>query len=198
MPDAGKLIVLEGIDAALLDVVSQELYRWLRGQSLPVEQTGEPTYGPIGAQIRLVQQGRLHVDPASLALLWVAERLDHLRREDGLLSWLAQGRHVLCVRYLLFSYASQWSQVEWDWLRRINAPCRPPDLTLFVDVPRFRAAAAPSFEPGRLREGYLDAIAHVQAGGTEIVRVDGRGTPQEIALACRRHVAHVLGQPLPG
>jgi len=134
MPGEGKLIVLEGPDDAVIEAQMRRLVRWLRGQGIAVEQTGEPTYGPVGAQIRLFQQGRLQIDPHSLALLWTADRMDHLGREDGILSWLADGRHVLCARYLLFSYACQLDHVELDWLKRINARCRHPDLTLFLDV----------------------------------------------------------------
>ena len=133
MPGQAKLIVLEGVDEISLYGRMGRLYRWLRAQGIAVEQTHEPTHGPGGTQIRLFQQGRLHLDPASLALLWTADRLDHLGREDGVLSWLGEGRHVLCARYLLFSYAAQLDELPLAWLRQINARCRAPDLTLFVD-----------------------------------------------------------------
>jgi len=161
MPGEGKLIVLEGPDDAVIEAQMQRLVRWLRGQGIAVEQTGEPTYGPVGAQIRLFQQGRLEIDPHSLALLWTADRMDHLGREGGILSWLAGGRHVLCARYLLFSYACQLDHVELDWLKRINARCRHPDLTLFLDVDPAQRTRSPnpceSFE-SNLRKGEKEKL----------------------------------------
>jgi len=207
MSGEGKLIVLEGIDDAVLSVQAERLFHWLREQGIAVEQTREPTHGPAGAQIRLVQQGRLQIDPATLALFRVADRMDHLRREDGVLSWLAAGRYVVCVRYLLFSYAHQWDQVnayasrrlcgtvayvEWDWLRQINALCRVPDLALFIDTPTSFAATGCASELARLRQSYLNVIKRLQSEGESIEIIGGRSTADEIHRACLREVARLL------
>ena len=58
MPGKGKLVALECIDDVTMGAQAQRLYRWLRGEGIAVELTGEPTYGPVGAQIRLFRQGR--------------------------------------------------------------------------------------------------------------------------------------------
>ncbi len=195
MAQAGKLIVLEGMDDISLSALSERLCHWLRDQGVTVEQTREPTYGPAGAQVRLVHQGRLQLDPASLALLWVADRLDHLECEDGILSWLAAGCHVLCVHHALFAYAHQWEQVEWDWLRRIDAPCRAPDLTLFVDTPLSLTSRADTAEVERLSVGYLQAIERLRGEGQPIEVVDGRGTLEEAYRVCQRHVIDLLKVP---
>jgi len=185
----GKLIVLEGIDDAVLHAQSERLYHWLRGQGIAAEQTQEPTYGPVGAQIRLYQQGRLELDPASLALFWTADRMDHLRREDGILSWMAEGYHVLCTRYLLFSYAYQLHQIDLDWLRQINAPCRRPDLTLFIDTPLPQDHRP---QVSQLWGNYLQVIERTRSEREWIENIDGRGTPDEIHRACQRQVAALL------
>lgn len=166
---AGQLIALECVDEVMLEAQAQQLYRWLHGRGVAIELTGEPTYGPVGAQIRLARQGRLQVDPASLALWETADRMDHLGQENGILSWLAAGRHVLCARYLLFSYACHLDHVELDWLQRINARCRRPDLTLFLDVDpaggeggervRMERKGGKGEEAERLRRNYLAVIA---------------------------------------
>ena len=129
---------------------------------MAVEQTREPTHGPAGSQVLLARQGRLQFDPASLALLCLADRLDHLH-EGGILSWLEQGRQVVCVHYALAAYARQWGQVDWAWQRQIDAPCRAPDLTLFVD------AASAAEDP--LRAAYLQAIERLRQEG----QADRRG-----------------------
>jgi thymidylate kinase len=197
MADEGRLIVLEGIDDAALSALAERLCHWLRRQGIAAEHTREPTYGPAGTQVRLAQQGRLPFDAASLALLWLADRLDHLEREDGILTWLAAGRHVLCVHYALFAYAHQWGQVEWPWLRQIDAPCRAPDLTLFIDTPIPEADGRCVEDVEGLRTGYLQAIERLQDEGRTIVVVDDPGAPDGVYRACRRYVADLLDLSLP-
>jgi thymidylate kinase len=182
--EQGKLIVLEGIDDATLSELAGSLCRWLREQQVAVEYTREPTYGPAGSQVLLARQGRLQFDPVSLALLGLADRLDHLQREDGILVWLEQGRHVVCVHYALAAYARLWGQVEWEWQRRIDAACRLPDLTLFLD------AALADGDP--LRVAYLEAIARLRQEGQRIVVVDGRGGPDEILALCQQYLADLI------
>ena len=191
MAEPGKLIVLEGIADATLGDLAASLCRWLREQQVAVEHTREPTYGPAGSQVLLVRQGRLQLDAVSLALLCLADRLDHLH-EGGILSWLDRGRHVVCVHYALSAYAHQWGQVDWGWQRQIDASCRVPDLTLLVDLPRF--GKHPHAEEEPLRMAYLQAVERLRAEGQAVVVVDGRGGLEEVLGECQRHVADLLGR----
>ena len=127
MVETGRLIVLEGVDDAVLGALAEGLCDGLRERGTAAEHTREPTYGPAGAQVQLARWERLQIDPVSLALLCLADRLDHLDREDGIRAWLFSGRHVLCVHYALYAYAWQWGQVDWDWQRRIDASCPVPN-----------------------------------------------------------------------
>jgi dTMP kinase len=188
MPHKGKLIALEGVDDQALDSQAESLYRWLHGLGIAVEKTREPTNGPVGTQVQLHRQGRLHFTPGSLALLLMADRLDHLTREDGILAWLEGGHHVLCVHYLLSSYARLFDQVPLDWHRQINARCRAPDLTLYVDAPSAQRDAL---------AGYQRALESLSAEGQSIPRIDAAEGPDAVDQACRREVARLLslGEP---
>jgi len=196
MAEKGKFIVLEAVDDSALALLSGELCRWLRECDLPVEETREPTYGPAGVQIILSRQGRLHFDAASLALLYLADRLDHVQREDGIASSLAAGRHVVCIHYGLAAVSQLWGQVEYDWLCRIDAPCRVPDLTLFVDLP----ADGPL--QSRLREDYLAAVQCLKDNGQGITVVDGvvdsDDVLAQVGWACKRYIARMLALEPPG
>jgi thymidylate kinase len=187
MPDKGKLIALEGVDDQALDSQAETLYRWLHGLDIAVEKTCEPTNGPVGTQVQLHRQGRLHFTPGSLALLLMADRLDHLTREDGILAWLDGGRHVLCVHYLLSSYARLFDQVPLDWHRQINARCRTPDLTLYLDAP----------SAGRDALAYLRVIESLSAEGGAISRIDAAAGTDAVDQGCRREIARLLslGEP---
>jgi dTMP kinase len=201
MVETGRLIVLEGLDDAALGALAERLCDGLRERGIAAEHTRQPTYGPAGAQVRLARQGRLPLDPVSLALLCLADRLDHLEREDGVRAWLASGRHVLCVHYALYTYSWQRGQVEWDWQRRIEAPCRAPDLTLYVDAPfsaldgvRVCGSEVLGANAGSLRTGYLETIERLQAEGQAVAVIDGRGTPDEIYSACWRYIKDLTFQ----
>lgn len=183
MSTEGHLIALEGVDEELLDAASQKLYRWLRERGIAAERTAEPTGGPVGAQIRLWQSGRLSVDPVSLALYDLADRMDHLCRADGILAWLEAGRTVLCTHYLLASFARHSCHVGLDWLEKINARCRPPDLTLFLDTwPHTAAHIAPQ---------YAAMVEILQSKGQHIVTV--AGSVEDVNRLCQQHIARLLG-----
>jgi thymidylate kinase len=184
------LVALEGIDPDLLQVQAERICHWLRDQGIAAEQTQEPTQGPVGVQIRLAQQGRLHLPLTSIALLEVADRLDHLACPGGILAWLAERRIVVCVHYTLSGYASHWHHLDWAWLRQINARCRAPDLTLFIDTP-----VPPVAQAEELDRNYRAAIAALQSEREPIAVIDGRGSVDEILSACQAQLAPLLGQP---
>lgn len=186
MAENGKLIVVEAVDDAALELLSDEMCGWLRESGLRVEETREPTYGPAGAQILLSRQGHLQFDEASLALLYLADRLDHVQRKNGIAHSLQAGRHVICLHYGLAALARLWGMVESDWLCRIDALCRVPDLTLFFDLP------VEGRSQMRLREGYLAAIPCLRKSGQEVQIVGGSDAPLQVSLAGQRRVADLL------
>jgi thymidylate kinase len=197
MPRAGTLIALEGSDAAVLDALLERLCRWLREEGVPVERAEAPTRSPIGALLRLERQGRLHFDPASLALLWAADRLDQLGREDGLRASLEQGCVVLAARYVLYAYAllaggvrgsgrvDEEDGVDPAWLERINALSDPPDLTLYIGP----LSGGMSLSA---REEFLLEVAE-RLGG-RLVRLTGCETLDAAEAACRQQIAAQLGR----
>ncbi len=184
MSDSGKLIALESADEVLAERAMQHLYRWLCAQAIPCEYTAAPTFGPVGAQIILHRTGRLRIDPLSLALVDLADRLDHLGRRDGILTWLEKGRLVLCRHYLLASLVHHLPHADFDWLLQVNAPCRRPDLTLYL------AAEAEKDAQGRL---YTSVVDHLRALGWPILVVDACCAGDEQVFAhCRAHLVEFL------
>ena len=105
---------------------------------LPFHRTHEPSEGEIGRLLRKVLRREIPSNEQSIAALFLADRLDHLQRpEDGILTQLQQGVHVLCDRYYFSSYAYHVPYVSLDWVIAANRPCaelRRPDLTLFLDI----------------------------------------------------------------
>ena len=105
----------------------------LGAEGTPAHFTAEPSTGPVG---RVIRDGLRQVDaPPSLelmALLFAADRLDHVTREVEPL--LARGTHVLTDRYVWSSLAYQGARLPADWVATLNRAARRPDLTILFDV----------------------------------------------------------------
>lgn len=169
---------------------------WLAARGVAVENTLEPTTGPIGAVIRQALERRIQLDQAALALAFAADRVDHLHnRQNGILARVDAGRWVLSDRYLLSSLAYQQAEtVDLDWLVAINRFAPPPDLTIFVDTDLERcllriggrSAGRDLFENEaslrRVAAGYRRALGMPAIVG-EVLTVDGNGTPEQVFAA---------------
>jgi dTMP kinase len=92
----------------------------------------------VGTQIRAILSRRLvgaggeAWDKRSLALLFAADRLDHLASEVE--PRLAAGIHVVCDRYVLSSLAYQSLDCPRGWVEELNRLAAPPDRTFFLDL----------------------------------------------------------------
>jgi dTMP kinase len=133
-PGPGKFIVIEGLDGAGTTTQAELLGERLARQG-PVWVTQEPTDRPAGLLIRRILHGDLVTDPRVLALLFAADRVDHIYRPDGILARLQRGEHVISDRYYLSSLAYQTLDASFSWVYHINSRALRPDLTLFLEVP---------------------------------------------------------------
>jgi dTMP kinase len=130
----GRFIAIEGIDGSGTTLQTRALGAWLAGRGHTVLETREPSGGAIGTLIRERLSVRAAaLDPAALALLFAADRLDHIAREVE--PALAGGAVVLTDRYVLSSLAYQSLDCDEAWVRAINARAPSPDLTLVLEVP---------------------------------------------------------------
>ena len=128
----GLLIALEGIDGAGTSTQIPRLAAYVRDHGHPVHATAEPSGHPIGLALRQALAGQPRLSEATLALLFAADRLDHLEREIE--PALASNTVVLTDRYLLSSYAYQACQLSLDWIVAINSQARAPDLSFFFRI----------------------------------------------------------------
>ncbi len=134
----GKFITFDGLDGSGLTEQVEMLREWLRRSGCDMHRvafTAEPSQGPAGTEIRHALQGRLNIGEEALALLFAADRADHLDR--FILPRLEAGIHVICDRYYLsfLAYQSHLLPDGWDWLWQLNARNWRPDLTIFLQSP---------------------------------------------------------------
>ena len=77
--DASLFIAIEGIDGAGTTTQARMLAEWLRSRGRKVILTSEPSDTPAGRLIRDVLARKEKPDEVTLALLFAADRREHLR-----------------------------------------------------------------------------------------------------------------------
>jgi dTMP kinase len=131
-----NFIVLEGLDGSGTTTQLRFLDERLSAGGRPHFCTGEPTTSPIGSQIRSILKQELRVDARTVALLFAADRNEHLYEpERGILARLERGELVVSDRYLFSSLAYQSLGCPFEYVRELNRPFPLPRLVLFVDTP---------------------------------------------------------------
>ncbi len=158
----GLFVALEGIDGAGTTTQAKALGSALRERGVPCLVTREPSDGPIGTYIRTVLAGGATATPATMALLFAADRLDHVDRV--IQPALERGEVVISDRYLLSSLAYQGTELgDPAWVAALNSRALEPDITFLLDIPvevaarrrSSRDAAAERYE----RDGFLEGVA---------------------------------------
>jgi dTMP kinase len=201
----GRFFVLEGLDGAGTTTQAQRLAAWMREQGRKVHLTAEPSGGPVGAMVRQVLTRRITgvpgaratagFDAAALALLFAADRLDHVAVEIA--PRLAAGVDVVSDRFTLSSLAYQSLTCgDAPWVEAINGRALAPDATLFLEVSpatavRRRLAASPVnreiFEvpafQRKVARSYRNGIARLRELGQRVDLVDGELAVEAVTAA---------------
>ena len=208
----GRFLVLEGLDGAGTTTQSRLLGERLRASGRRVHVTAEPSGGPVGALLRQVLTGRVRgrgggeLDPGAVALLFAADRLDHVAAEIA--PRLADGVDVISDRFTLSSLAYQAITTgDADWVARLNDRALAPDLVVFlrarpsVALARRRAGSADpelyevSDFQRRVARGYERALDVLRSAGQRVVVLDGEAPVDAVADAVWAAVSTVRPPP---
>ncbi len=198
------LVVIEGLDGAGTTTQTRRLVEALDARGLPVTRTREPSDGPVGMLIRQMlservvapdgEGGHRPVDDEVLALLFAADRLDHLDAE--IVPALERGRLVVTDRYYHSSLAYQSDTrpdgaIDTSWVRTLNERAREPDLTIFLDASpevclqrletrgRRDIFESPD-ELAALADRYRAVLAELEAAGETLVRLDAEASLEDV------------------
>jgi dTMP kinase len=205
-PSPTIFVALEGIDGSGTTTQLPRLVAHLESRGRRAVATREPSVGPIGRLLRELLLGQhalpggAPADGLAMALLFAADRRDHLRREIE--PALASGLDVVSDRYLLSSLAYQAEEAERGWVAGLAREVRAPDLTILLDVP-VEVASARRRAAGRVVERYdADAVQarvaesyrRLAAEQPDTVVLDGSGGIDEVAAAVASSVDALLAR----
>jgi dTMP kinase len=195
----GRFYVVEGADGVGSTPQCNQLVEGLRAVGREVHVTAEPSRGPIGLLIRQLLGGdrprtAIHRE---LALLFAADRLDHVAREIE--PRLQQGIDVVSDRYVLSSLVYQSLDLPLEWVRDLNRYAPPADATVLITLPLDVAWARlqARIDQGAPREVFdvkhtqarIHAEYERQARKFTSVVVDGHGSVEEVAGRVRTALA---------
>jgi dTMP kinase len=206
------LLVLEGIDGSGTTTQVARLKAALEARGQDVHATREPSAGPVGRLLRQALEGTvrddsgpIQLDFRTLALLFAADRMDHVAREIE--PALAQEQIVISDRYDLSSLIYQ-SETSPDpaqvlpWLTALNARAPRPDLTIVLHVDagvalgRRRARGGPEelFEVPELQTRLAARYAEAQRYRPQdrIVVLEASGGLAEVEAAILAEVLPLL------
>lgn len=209
----GRFVVLEGIDGSGTTTQVARLADRLRAMRVTVRATREPSDGPIGTLLRQVLTGRVIVPGgrspgwATMALLFAADRMDHV--ESEIASFVADGGVIVSDRYDASSLAYQSvssgfeAKEAVEWIRTLNRYARRPDLTIVLELAAELAAerraqrgdAAQLFEQNEMQRQlaafYKNLAKHMP--DDRIANVDASGTVDEVHARVWDAYCHVFG-----
>jgi len=178
-------ICVEGLDGCGKTTQTKLLVRKLRKMGWDAVYTAEPSRGKIGKFIKkYCLQGEKRTFPIVEALLFAADRFEHVERE--VIPALNEGKIVVSDRYVYSSLAYQGATgLDLKWIEMINEHAIRPDLAIFVDVEpeavikrlKPKKSVMENLETQRkVREVY---VKFVEKG--ELVRIDGNKSKKEVA-----------------
>ncbi len=214
MSTSGRFIVLEGVDGCGSTTQTRRLVEVLSARGHDARATCEPSDGPVGGLIRKALEKRLtdshgaprRLDWATLALLFAADRVDHVT--TGIDPLLAAGAVVVSDRYTLSSIvyqsvtAPEGTTDAVRWISELNRAARLPDLTVVLDVStqvaaerrRQRGGPEELFDALSLQERLARAYeqAEVLAPEQRIVHVSGEGSAEQVTARLLDAIAPLL------
>lgn len=193
-----NFVVLEGLDGCGTTTQTALLVKKLEENGISAVSTNEPTSGSIGRFIRSILQCKEKVDPFTLALLFSADRNEHVYGKNGIAEQAASGKKVICDRYLFSSLAYQSLFMDFETVAGLNQFYPLPEYLFYIDLSpeecqkrmAARGEEAELFEKLELQKkieaNYKKSLALLSDTDMKTVVIDGRGSIQDIhSQICR-------------
>jgi len=188
-----NFVVFEGGDGSGTSTQLSMLLNRLKNTKKPVIfPTFEPTDGQIGKLIRSALKKEVFFKPETLAMLFAADRNEHLYGQDGILAHISHGELAVSDRYLLSSLVYQGIECGDELPQLLNSPFPAPELTIFFDIePEIaieRMKNRDSLEiyenrefQEKARQKYKSAITQYGKSGARVEIIDASKIAEEVA-----------------
>jgi dTMP kinase len=188
-----NFIVFEGGDGSgtstQLSILSDRFKNLKKPVFFP---TFEPTDGQIGKLIRTALKKEIFLKPETFAMLFAADRNEHLYGSDGILTHINRGELVVSDRYVLSSLVYQGIECGDIFPSLLNSNFPAPELTFFLDIdPEIalkRMKERDSFElyeyqefQEKVRQKYKSLLIQYGENGTRVEIIDASKTAVEVA-----------------
>lgn len=184
-------IVIEGLDGSGKSTQARMLAESLRKEGHDVNLTAEPTESMTGSLLRRILSGYLEVDAKTLALLFTADRMEHLDKE--IKPSLDKGEVVVCERYYHSTVAYQAAQgIDRNWLLQLNCKALEPDATFYLDIEPSKAINRSDRNEIFEEAEFLKKVQREYDKFKEIIRLDGNLEQEEISKRIQEAVSDVL------
>ncbi len=188
-----NLVAIEGIDGAGKTTLARGLKKTLTDRGIRCRHGYEPTDKAIGRLIRQALADKAPICPESLALLFAADRIEHVYGAEGIRRTIDAGGIYISDRYLFSSLAYQSVETDWKWVERINAPSPLPGFLLYLNLPFEEAMHRLSIRKDKeiyeneeflatVLTAYARSMDHYKESGMSILSLDAREAPEEILL----------------
>jgi dTMP kinase len=185
--------VFEGGDGSGTSTQLSLLKERLKTAAKPVfYPTFEPTDGPVGKIIRAALKKEIIFKPETLAMLFAADRNEHLHGPGGIIARANRGELTVCDRYVFSSLAYQSVECGAALPQMLNSLFPAPEVLLFFDIDpeiameRLRGRASLElFEyrdfQTKVREKYLALLGTYRDAGVRVVVIDASKSEREVA-----------------
>ncbi len=111
-----NFIVLEGLDGSGTTTQMNNLGEKYHKNGISHQLTMEPTDNHVGKLIRQVLEKEIEVEPETLAVLFSADRYEHIFGRKGIKELTENNTWIICDRYLFSSIAYQSLKCDRDWV----------------------------------------------------------------------------------
>ncbi len=198
-----RLIAVEGIDGAGTTTLTGRLQKALAAKDVACAAGFEPTDGPIGELIRRGISSAVPLSRKTLAMLFAADRREHLYGPGGIQECLEAGSFYITDRYFFSSLAYQSMDAPWEWVDSLNEGYPLPGLLIYLSLPASDAMQRIAGRSTRdiyetesqqqqVARLYEHSFAAYDCPEMEILRLDSRQPPsllaeQALEAVLRRH-----------
>jgi dTMP kinase len=185
--------VFEGGDGSGTSTQLSLLKKRLKTSEKPVlYPTFEPTDGLVGKLIRAALKKEIIFKPETLAMLFAADRNEHLYGSCGIIERASRGELAVCDRYVLSSLAYQSVECGDELPKMLNSLFPAPEVLLFFDIDpeiameRLKGRASLEIFEYRefqikVREKYLSLLGTYSDAGVRVELIDASKSEQEVA-----------------